>query len=268
VEKNRKRIRLDRSNKSLIYKMVLFIFLGLIFLPLANASDDEIFSNHNILAVQNLKTTTFKLTQSMVITSIETYHWNDQKGKPPGKIGIRGVGLWQAKGSPGMYNTPNTYWTVYPNIRLEPGIYAITDSDPATWSQNSGSDGLGFVKVFGKSINGSSSTSSQPTVTPQSPQKIDKLGSEWHETEGRYQGVWKRRGNSNVFDATWNNGAKGVLVIELNGNKVTIKRNDTDGLKITYEGIISSDGKTINGNEWFTGKPGALIGKWSATIVK
>ncbi len=147
-------------NCKTICGMVLLIFLGLIYVPLANASDVKIFSNSNKNTVHNLKTTTFKLTRPMVITRIDTYHWNDQKGTPPGKIGIRGVGLWQAKGWAGMHNTPNANWTVHPNIRLEPGIYAITDSDPATWSQNSGSGGFGFVEVFGKPINGSSSTSS------------------------------------------------------------------------------------------------------------
>ncbi len=165
---------------------VTLFFLGLIFLPLANASDDEIFSNHNIRAVQNLKTTTFKLTRPMFITSIETYHWNDQKGTPPGKIGIRGVGLWQAKGSPGMHNTPNAYWTVHPNIRLEPGIYAITDSDPATWSQNSGSGGLGFVKVFAKPLN-------QP-----SQQRINLSGN-WVEKSSQKKCVINQNGNNLSF---------------------------------------------------------------------
>ncbi|MCG6202295.1 hypothetical protein [Psychromonas antarctica] len=270
MEKKCKIKRQDKLNLSLIYKIALLIILGLVYIPLANASDVKIFSNSNKNKVYNLnfQITTFKLTQPMLITRIDTYHWNDQKGAFPGEIGIKGVGVWQATGWPGMHNTPNANWTVHPNIRLESGTYSITDSDPATWSQNSGSGGFGFVEVFGKPIEGASSTAAQPPRIPQRLQKTDKLGSEWHETEGRYQGIWKRRGNSNVFDGTWNNGVKGVLVIELNDNKVTINRNDSDGLKITYEGIISADGKTINGNEWFTGKPGTLIGKWFATIVK
>jgi len=174
MEEKCKKKRQDKLNLSLIYKMVLIIFLGLVFLPLVNANDDEIFSNHNIRAVQNLKTTTFKITRPMFITSIETYHWNDQKGKPPGKIGIRGVGSWQATGRPGMHNTPNAYWTVYPNIKLEPGVYAITDSDPATWSQNSGSEGFGFVRVFGRSIETTSSTPVPTTIPAQTSGK-----SEW-----------------------------------------------------------------------------------------
>jgi len=163
--------------------------LLLIYIPLANASDAIIFSNTNKNVVHNLKTTTFQLTSPMFITRIDTYHWNDQKGSPPGKIGIRGVGVWQAKGWPGMHNTPNANWTVYPNIRLEPGIYSITDSDPATWSQNSGSGGFGFVEVFGKPINGTSSTSSTSESLSSSA-----ISGTWNSNWGEM--VFKQSGNS------------------------------------------------------------------------
>ncbi|WDP86113.1 MAG: hypothetical protein HUN05_14065 [Desulfobacter sp.] len=119
----------------------------------AGAKEIKIFSNNNIATVYNLRTTHFTLTQPMIITRIATYHWNDGKGtKAPGKIGIRGIGAWQAKGSPGMHNTRNAYWTVSPNLKLAAGTYAITDSDPATWSQNAKSQGLGIVDVFGRPV--------------------------------------------------------------------------------------------------------------------
>jgi len=173
---NHVKTSLDKFYLGCIYKTALLICLGLIYLPSAGAGDIQFFSNSNKNAVQNLATTTFQLAQPMLVTKIETYHWNDQKGTSgPGKVGIRGIGYWQAKGSPGMYNTPNAYWTVYPNIRLEPGSYSITDSDPATWSQNSGSGGLGFVRIYGRSIEQVSSTPVPATIPSQTIGK-----SEWN----------------------------------------------------------------------------------------
>ena len=78
----------DKLNLIWIYKIALLIFLGLMYMPSAEAGDMIIFSNSNKNAVQNLQTTTFQLKQPMLITRIETYHWNDQKGTSgPGKIG-------------------------------------------------------------------------------------------------------------------------------------------------------------------------------------
>ncbi len=255
--------------------MVLLFFLGLIFLPLVNANDDEIYSNHNIRAVQNLKTTTFKLSRSMFITRIETYHWNDQKGKPPGSIGIRGVGLWPAKGSPGMYDTPNAYWTVYPNIKLNPGIYSITDSDPATWSQNSGSDGFGFVKVFGKLINGSSSTSSQQTVMPQNTDvfKENLPPAEIKITDYNAYGIYPERGvlNGNHYIFQHRNGTSSEYVINRFGNGgVHISRLDikgqTTGMRGEYIGKLTGN-RTAEGTATWTWKKWEkpLTGTWKAS---
>ena len=134
-------IETDRSvmpGISIYYKIVLLFILGIFIAPAANAGDMKIFSNTNKNKVYNFKAPTFKIMRPMVITRIDTYHWNNKQGAPPGKIGIKGVGSWRAQGWPGMYNTPNANWTVRPNVRLEPGVYTIVDSDPATWSQNSG----------------------------------------------------------------------------------------------------------------------------------
>jgi hypothetical protein len=255
--------------------MVLLIFFGLIFLPLANASDDEIFSNHNIRAVQNLKTTTFKLTRSMFITRIETYHWNDRKGKPPGSIGIKDMGLWQAKGSPGMDNTPNAYWTVYPNIKLDPGIYFITDSDPATWSQNSGSDGFGFVKVFGKPINGSSSTSSQPTVTTQTPDQSNKKlpPTAINITDVNSYGTFPVKGilKGNLYVITHSNGTYSEYTINrFDKGGVHISRVDikgsTAGIKGEYIGKLTGSKSAEGTATWKWEKwSDPLKGKWKAS---
>jgi len=279
MERNYKTIcdknRIDKSNISLICKMVLLIFLGFIFLPLANASDVKIFSNHNTRAVQNLKTTTFKLTRPMFITSIETYHWNDQKGTPPGKIGIRYVGLWQAKGSPGMHNTQNAYWTVYPNIRLEPGIYAITDSDPATWSQNSGTGGLGFVDVFGKSIEGFSSTSPQPTATSKSPDEIkgDLPPAEITITDGNTSGVFAEKGvlKGKLYVVKQKNGTYSEYAIKrFDKNSVHLSRLDikgsSAGLRGEYIGKLTGN-RAAEGTATWTWERWAepFKGTWKAS---
>ena len=181
-------MELDRSVitlKSICYKAVLLFILGILIAPAANAGDMKIFSNTNKNRVYNFKAPTFKLTRPMVITRIDTYHWNNQQGAPPGKIGIKGVGSWRAQGWPGMYNTPNANWTVRPNVRLEPGVYTIVDSDPVTWSQNSGSRGAGFAEVFGRPI------SSQPSQSANSGSVNilpGKWGSNWGDLQLRFEG--------------------------------------------------------------------------------
>ena len=101
-----------------------------------------------------------------------------------------------------------------------------------------------------------------------SQSQVYQLGSKWVETEGGIQGVWVRRGNTNIFDGKWENGAVAVLEMELNHNNVKIKRKDTGGpsagWEITYEGTISSDGKTVKGTEWY---PGGQA-EWSARIER
>ena len=70
-------------------------------------------------------------------------------------------------------------------------------------------------------------------------------------TEGGYNGVWTRRGNSNEYEAVWTRGRQqinGVLSVTTQGNRIFIKRlQSTDGQLCEYEGIVSADGVTING---------------------
>ncbi|MEO8363194.1 MAG: hypothetical protein ABI570_02280, partial [Ilumatobacteraceae bacterium] len=77
------------------------------------------------------------------LASISTYHWNDGKGAPPGKVGLRGteemVGPTQAQGTSGQGGAQNVNWVYVPAsdaIPLLNGQYSCTDSDSATWSQN------------------------------------------------------------------------------------------------------------------------------------
>ncbi len=74
----------------------------------------------------------------------------------------------------------------------------------------------------------------------------DRLGHEWSITEAvSYTGRWVRRGDSDVWDATWNNGAVAVLSISIVGAKVRISRRDagfSTGLTSIYEGTLAADG--------------------------
>jgi len=94
----------------------------------------------------------------------------------------------------------------------------------------------------------------------------DLLGATWEESETGIGGVWKRRGKSNVFDATWDNGAVAELTITLSGKDVRIVRKDIRGPNagqvMDYEGAISEDGKTASG----TMKSLAGQAPWSAAI--
>ena len=92
----------------------------------------------------------------------------------------------------------------------------------------------------------------------------DLLGTEWSESEGGWGGRWVRRGQSNTFDATWNNGGwevKAVLTITISGNRVSVHRvNASDTNNCQYEGTLS--GNRVSGTYRCTSGGG----EWSATI--
>lgn len=96
---------------------------------------------------------TFTLYQDQYITKIRTYHWNNGYGAIPGSIGIvdansgNPIGSWSAIGELDS-GVPNAYWVAYPNVQLRAGTYRIVDSDTGTWSQNSGTGGVGFTWIF------------------------------------------------------------------------------------------------------------------------
>jgi hypothetical protein len=94
------------------------------------------------------------------LTSITTYHWNDESGAVPGELGLNvlastlphkaKIGPWHAQSSSGQNGAPNVNWYVYPT-RNPPavieGTYSCYDSDPTTWSWNKASGGLGFCAI-------------------------------------------------------------------------------------------------------------------------
>jgi hypothetical protein len=99
------------------------------------------------------------------------------------------------------------------------------------------------------------------------------LGTSWDENESGWTGAWRRRGDSNVFDARWTrsgyNPMDQVLTITLSGNSVSIFRQDPNvpGNTCTYTGTVGSDGVTVTG-EYTCNDRGNKIGPvpWSARI--
>jgi alkylated DNA nucleotide flippase Atl1 len=96
----------------------------------------------------------------------------------------------------------------------------------------------------------------------------DVLGRVWQESESGWQGVWTRRGTSNVFDAVWADGsarASAELTITISGDQVTVdRRNQTDSGTCDYVGTLADDGVTVTGTYSCSWAPGPF--DWSATI--
>lgn len=115
-----------------------------------------IWDNHNPGGVENGGTApTFELDRPIVLTYLETYHYNSGQGTAKtGRIGLKAAdgteyGPWDTEGLPGQGDVPNAYWIAKPNVELPAGSYTVIDPDPATWSQNAGSNGEGMVRVMG-----------------------------------------------------------------------------------------------------------------------
>jgi len=112
-----------------------------------------------------------------------------------------------------------------------------------------------------------------PTVPPQAatvvtmnPTTVVDLGSVWTVKEygdmGNYDGIWTRQKGTDTFDASWSNGAiTDVIDIQsVTGNTITLYRH---GLKGTYTGTISPDGRSITGTaSWYDAGE-----TWTVTIV-
>ncbi len=99
----------------------------------------------------------------------------------------------------------------------------------------------------------------------------DRLGRVWREQESGWSGLWRRRGDTNVFDAEWTGPGRvtATLVIKLDGpDKVKIeRRNSSDGNSCHYAGRFSGGGAygglTVSGD--YRCGNGPLM-PWSATI--
>ncbi len=132
----------------------------------AGGAEVEIFNNGNLSGVENKgMPADFTLPRAARISSILTYHYNQGRGAPGGNIRILGddgttYGPWKVE----VKN--QVYWIARPNATLPAGRYRVIDSDPATWSQNSGSGGAGHTIIKGYWSSGES-PQQPPMVKPQ-----------------------------------------------------------------------------------------------------
>jgi len=126
--------------------------------PTPDFSDEAVtlFSNSNDGVIRDGATgpATLVLDAPTLVTYVQTYHWHDGKGVKPGTISITGPdgtvhGPWQATGTDGQGGVKNAYWEAKPMVELEPGIYLVDDSDPATRGTNDGMGGIGQTIVRG-----------------------------------------------------------------------------------------------------------------------
>lgn len=149
-----------------------------------NRVPSVLFDNSNVARVLNRPTapTRVVLATACRITGLETYHWNNGQGAPPGKIGLRLASgkvhsQWQATGLEGMGGRKNCTWHVDLDTILPAGTYLVTDSDPATWSQNAESGGAGIAKLWGiPASRNATHTAPPPTPTPATSQAPAKSG--------------------------------------------------------------------------------------------
>ena len=109
----------------------------------------------NISGVSNTPTspTKFTIDTPYIITYLHTYHYYNNN-TPAGTIGLRAengtmYGPWQSEGTAGQGGVQNADWHVYTYQEIPAGTYTVVDSNPSTWSHNSGSGGRGFATVKG-----------------------------------------------------------------------------------------------------------------------
>jgi hypothetical protein len=118
-----------------------------------------LFTNWNIAAVDSdpatepTSPTKFTLDSTYTITYFDTYHYFNN-GVIPGKVSFKHsdgtiYGPFQTTGGVGQGNVVNAVWLCYPYVEFKAGEYTIIDSDPKTWSFNSGSEGKGFSAIWG-----------------------------------------------------------------------------------------------------------------------
>jgi hypothetical protein len=111
------------------------------------------------------------------LIAIEDYHYNNHAGSAPGSIGLTAstpstsgsLGPFPAVGS-GVGAAANEDWTATPPsgaIEILDGTYRCMDSDPATWSEDAESNGLGFcdVEVVPATTTGAVTATSSPAAS-------------------------------------------------------------------------------------------------------
>jgi len=159
------RVSAQRKNRALPLASIVLAVTALVALFPATAGAADLFNNWNKDAVSNgpSTATVFTLAMPAHVTEIVTYHWNKAHGLPTGPavtIELKGAmgtvfGPFTAVGSSGQGGVANVNWTATVSFDLPAGTYTVTDSQPATWSQNSKSGGSGFTIVRGATVPGS-----------------------------------------------------------------------------------------------------------------
>ena len=117
--------------------------------------EQTIFDNWNAGGVFNGGTPPSFGASGACLVSISTYHFNDGKGAPAGKLGLtNGAGKFIVGPVPAAVTTAQggvpADWTATFSANqpiVLQGRYTVADSDPATWSQNPASNGSGFARV-------------------------------------------------------------------------------------------------------------------------
>jgi hypothetical protein len=121
--------------------------------------DFELYTNNNVGGVLGGgKAPTFSTGGRVYcLVEVATYHWNNGRGAPGGTLlltggsgpGVRRIGPLRVRTTAG--EAPNVNW-VASLATTQPvvidGNYTVSDSQPATWSQNPQSRGFGFVEVW------------------------------------------------------------------------------------------------------------------------
>lgn len=240
--------------------IILFFSIG--FTLSITAQQTVIFDNWNKGGVSNWpkEFTMFQLNESVKISEIVTYHWNNGNGSTGNAFGpyiklfdietSKEFGPWKATLSGGSYNSTNVTWTTYPNETIPPGIYVVKDSDPATWSYNHGSENSGFVKILSgtNSISSSNYSNSNATGTYQSSFGTLTISQNGNSVSGTYTGDnGKLSGimNGHIFIGTW--------------SKAPSYKGPSDAGKVLFE--FSDDWTSFTGKWGYQGK--SLSGGWT-----
>lgn len=150
---------------------------GTLLAATLQAAAIDLFNNTNTGGVANgVQGSPSFLTPSTVhVSQIVTYHWNNGRGATPGTITLKSMsgpayGPYRATGTSGQNNAPNVNWIVNVDLTLPIGTYQVIDSDPATWSQNAQSHGIGFAIIRGDRV--TSAPAPTPPVVQATPSRL------------------------------------------------------------------------------------------------
>jgi hypothetical protein len=117
---------------------------------------------------------------------------------------------------------------------------------------------------------GTDGTFPDPNTENNSASATITVGEVWHVVEsGNFNGIWTRRGSSDVFDAVWTGNQGGtttaVMSYTRDGSHVEFQRTESsDGRLCHYDGTLAPDGLSASGTETCPGVEGVFT--WIASI--